>query len=659
MFSRRQFLGRTAAVGAGLYLVSRGGVIERVPIAVAAEEGLLDPTGITKYGRPLVIPPAMPGRSLQTKDLYQIAIRQFQQQILPPSMPGTTVWSYGSVDHPGTFNFPAFTIEARWGRETQVVWRNELMDERGRYLPHLLPIDPTLHWANPPGGKDGRDTRPTFSSTPGSYTGPVPMVTHVHGAHTTEDSDGYPEAWYLPDARDIPKGYARTGTYFDLYNKRYHHGWEYGAASFKYPNDQRAATLWYHDHTLGMTRTNVYAGPAGFYLLRGGPDDVETGLPGPAPGVGDSPFGTYYEIPIVIQDRSFYGNGGLFYPETREFFDGYSGPYIPGTPVPPIWQPEFFGDTIVVNGRTWPQLTVEQRRYRLRFLNGCDSRFLVLKIASSAEGTRPVTPALPFWQIGGDGGFLPQPVELGSLLMGPAERADVIVDFTAVPAGTQLYLINEGPDEPFGGGEPPGDFDGADPATTGQVMRFDVVAASEPETSTPPDQLTLPAAPDLGSIARTRKLSLNEEAFESGLFEGPVAALLGTVDDDGNPVTALWMDAVTEDPAVGDTEVWEVYNFTADAHPIHVHLVQFEVVDRQALETDAEGMTTAPAALVGAPMDPESWETGPKDTVIAYPGQVTRVKARFDVPGRFVWHCHILEHEDNEMMRPYDVRPSS
>ena len=214
------------------------------------------------------------------------------------------------MDYPETFNYPAFTIEAQWNRRVSVEWRNELVDANGNYLPHLLPVDQTLHWANPPGGNKGRDRRPQFTETPGTYEGPVPIVTHVHGAHTAEDSDGYPEAWYLPNAVNIPKGYAETGTFYDYFNKKYMRKWDPGTATFDYPNDQRATTLWYHDHTLGMTRLNVYAGPAGFYLIRGGDDDVvmeDTGsdevpavMPGPAPGVGDDPLGTYYEIPIVI-----------------------------------------------------------------------------------------------------------------------------------------------------------------------------------------------------------------------------------------------------------------------------------------------------------------------------------------------------------------------
>jgi len=315
--------------------------------------------------------------------------------------------------------------------------------------------------------------------------------------------------------------------------------------------------------------------------------------------------------------------------------------------VSPIWNPEFFGNTIVVNGRTWPFLEVEQRRYRFRFLNGSDSRFLILKMSNG----------LPFWQIGSEGGFLPAPVQLCDLLIGPAERADIIVDFTGVPVGAEIILLNLGPDEPFGGGIPGIDFPPADPATTGQVMQFRVVPATSVDTSTPPHLLVLPPISPLGPVDNTRRLSLNEEESatvfvreedgnivldcEAGVPFGPIAALLGTVAPDGTPVPSLWSDPITENPAADTTEIWEIHNFTVDAHPIHVHLVQFKVVNRQPF---------------GGPIrPPETWETGFKDTVIAYPGEITRIKAKFDLKGRFVWHCHILEHEDNEMMRPYEI----
>jgi bilirubin oxidase len=653
MITRRRFLKLSALTGGGVFLYSKLGFPTRAFAAIPG--GTLDPETISKYTTPLIIPPAMPRTSkINVKgdkniDYYEIAVRQFQQQILPPGMPQTTVWSYGSANHPGSFNYPAFTIEAKWKAPVRVKWINDLKDPAtGNFLPHLLPVDPTLHWANPPGGDAGRDMRPTFTETPGPYTGPVPIVTHLHGGHSTQESDGYAEAWYLPAADNIPEGFATEGTWYDDFKAQFQSqrgvAWELGSAVFQYANDQRATTMWYHDHTLGMTRLNVYAGPAGFYLLRGGPDDKVIGtLPGPAPALGDPPGMKYYEIPIAIQDRAFNADGSLFYPDSREFFDEFAGPYVPDSDVSPIWNPEFFGNTMVVNGRTWPRLEIEPRRYRLRFLNGCNSRFLILKILSDPLTTRPATAALPFWQIGSEGGFLPAPVMLDQLLMSPSERADVIVDFTGIPEGTELFLINEGPDEPFGGGVPGTDFDPADPVTTGQVMQFRVVPLTAADTSTPPDLLGLPAFVGLGPASNTRQVSLNEEPSKFPGFDGPVEAELGTLDGAGNPVHLGWDKPITENPALGATEVWEIHNFTEDAHPIHIHEVQFQVVDRQPFD--------------GAARPPESWETGFKDSVIAYPGEITRIKATFDLPGLYVWHCHIVEHEDNEMMRPYFIGP--
>jgi FtsP/CotA-like multicopper oxidase with cupredoxin domain len=655
MVSRRTFVARTSVGGFGLFLWSHTGVSKL--LAESIPGGTLDPMVIPKYAMPLVIPPAMPGTFGTSEDTYQIAVRQFQQQILPAGLPVTTVWSYGSINHPATFNYPAFTIEAKWNKPVQVQWRNELITADGDFLPHLLSVDQTLHWSNPPGGVAHRDSRPTFDATPGPYTGPVPIVTHLHGAAGVGDeSDGFAEAWYLPDAGNIPDGFATVGTAYGYFKAkaeaRFGVDWTRGTATFQYPNNHRASTLWYHDHTLGMTRVNVYAGPAGFYLLRGGPDDVAVDsrdgrpavLPGPAPGVGADPFGTFYEIPIAVQDRAFNADGSLFYPDSRAFFDGFSGPYIPATDIPPIWNPEFFGNTIVVNGRTWPYLNVEQRRYRLRLLNGCNARFLVLKFDHMM---------VDVWQIGTEAGFLLGPLHindlhvggLGSvLLMGPAERADVIVDFSNVPIGTSFQLLNLGPDEPFGG------FPTlrSDPHTTGQVMEFRVVAATSTDTTTPPEFLQLPAITPLdGGVARPLALLERPSAY----FDGPAEALLGTFNyATRTPTERMWGDPITENPALGATEVWEFYNFTEDAHPIHIHEVQFQVVNRQRLNR----RTNMP---IGQPRPPEAWEEGFKDTVIAYPGQVTRVRAHFTVEGLFVWHCHIVEHEDNEMMRPYFIGP--
>jgi FtsP/CotA-like multicopper oxidase with cupredoxin domain len=215
----------------------------------------------------------------------------------------------------------------------------------------------------------------------------------------------------------------------------------------------------------------------------------------------------------------------------------------------------------------------------------------------------------------------------------------MIADFTNVPVGNYV-LANVGPDEPFGGGVPGTEFPAADPGTTGQVMQFNVVPAVAPDPTTPPQFLQLPAITPLPTETVTRPLALVEMMSE--VWDGPAAAMLGTMTGD-TPVHKMWEEPVTENPAVGATEVWELHNFTADAHPMHVHEIAFEVVNRET---------------IGGPLrPPEAWESGLKDTVIAYPGEITRIKAKFDTPGQFVWHCHIVEHEDNEMMRPYRIGP--
>ena len=700
MISRRDFLKISGAGLLSLYAASHGKFTLRAQAAIPG--GTLDPFAVPKFQTPLLIPPAMPKAGTLTNpmgkpiDYYEISMRQFEEQILPAGLPQTTVWGYGAVKSANKkglliHHAPSLTIEAEWNRPVRVKWINDLKDANGNFLPHLLPVDPTLHWANPPGGMAERDMRPNldgkkyvplerFTDTETQYTqytGPVPIVTHVHGAvGVGDDSDGYAEAWYLPAASDLPAEYATEGTWYEFFAGKaaasYGVAWGPGFATFQYPNHNRASTIWYHDHGLGMTRLNVYAGPAGFFIIRGGPAGdkavldtrfkkaTPAVLPGPAPIEGDMfpPNKTYYEIPIAIQDRSFNSDGSLFYPNTRVLFDGIVEKYLPDGEFSPIWNPEFFGNMIMVNGNTWPFQTVEKRRYRIRFLNGCQARFLILDFSH--------IPGVEVWQIGNEGGFLAAPVNLTAtngnrLLMALAERADMIVDFTNVPVGDYV-LANVGPDEPFGGGEPGADFDLADSESTGQILQFRVVsmAAGAVDPTTPPQFLKLPAITPLPAATVTRQVALIEMAgFGSDKnakeVEGPIEALLGTVED-GITVERKWMDPVTEDPAVGATELWEIYNTTADAHPMHIHEITFEVVNREGLITDGENVVQ-PIQLDGNVTLPESWETGFKDTVVAYPGQVTRLRARFDNPGQFVWHCHIVEHEDNEMMRPYRIGP--
>ena len=701
--SRRSFLAYSATGVLTLYAVNP---LTGTPTAIAAiAGGTLDVDSLAKFTSDVIIPGVMPRHSVvkqrggKNTDYYEIAVRQFSQQVLPTGHPSTTVWGYGPVaglaDGSAGFGAPSLTIETTQGVPTRIKWINQLVDDRGDFLPHLLPVDPTLHWCNPEREPDaeGRartDTRPAFQGrsyvTPPDYTdpatqyttyvGPVPLVTHLHGAVAVGDeSDGYPEAWYLPAARNLPDGIARHGAWYEFFADKSvtvrGAAWGAGSQVAQYPNENRASTLWYHDHALGMTRLNVYAGPAGFYLGRDGEGgdgliiDSRSGdkakLPGPAPRSSDRNARQirYHEVPLAIQDRSFNEDGSLFYPDTRAFFDEFEGPWYPETDVSPVWNPEFFGNTIIVNGQVWPRHRVVNRRYRYRLLNGCQSRTLVLDFRA--------IPGVQVHQIGNDGGLLPAVVDImaagGLVQLSNAERADVIVDFANVPAGAYV-LGNVGPDAPFSGdlSEP------ADPATTGQVIQFVVETAPGADPSTPAKFLVLPPIPPLPAPVRTRRLALMEHM--STVTDGPVAAALGVTMGDPTtgvvPHAKMWMDQVTENPSPGETELWEIYNFTADAHPVHVHEVAFELTSRQDIrigsgeppEGEHEGMTD-PAILEpgSVPLMPQPGERGRKDTVVAYPDQVTRLTIRFTTPGQYVWHCHIVEHEDNEMMRPYRIGP--
>jgi spore coat protein A, manganese oxidase len=614
----------------------------------------LNPLDIPKYVDPLVIPHVMEPKARGGITEYEIAVRQFQQQILPAEFPATTVWGYGRLGdplpgsgQPSTFNYPAFTVEAQTNERVRVTWVNQLVDDPNsanpHFLPHILPVDGTLPWANP-GAQDMMvkmtDQKP--------YTGPIPIVAHVHGSHVASNSDGGPDAWFLPAASDIPAGFTLQGPKYQSVIPA-----PPGAAVFEYTNDQRATTLWYHDHTMGITRLNVQAGMAGFWLIR---DDIEAALnlPGPAPMIND-PVGTkYYEIPIAIQDRSFNTDGSFFYPDSRKHFDDYEGPYSPESPVPPIWNPEVFGDTMVVNGKTWPYLEVEPRLYRFRFLNGTNARFLILGF------DKP----LQFHQIGTEGGLLPDaPVVQDQLYMGPAERADVIVDFSKFKAGDEILLLNQGPDSPLGS-LPVEASDLANNETTGQVMKFKVIQLTDQgNPGVIPAQL--PSIARLTTTLPDRFLTLNETAYMP--LDIPVQAQMGTLNQGG----LNFEDPITENPMLNDTEIWSLINLTGDTHPVHLHMVMFQVLDRTKfdaeafkeaqdayLASDKKGGPPKPMDYVkGAPQPPEPWEMGWKDTVMASPEYITRIIATFDLPGLYVWHCHILEHEDMDMMRPFFVGP--
>ena len=445
---------------------------------------------------------------------------------------------------------------------------------------HMLPLDFTIHGSEPPSPE-------------------VRTVVHLHGHKVLPASDGYPEAWFT-------NGFAQTGPFF-------------ASQVYHYPNDQAAAGLWYHDHALGITRLNLYTGLEGFYFIR---DDQEDAL--------RLPRGRY-EVPLMIQDRSLNSDGSLLYPVQ-----------VPGDPdIPPVWVPEFFGDAVLVNGKVWPYLEVEPRKYRFRMLNGSNARFYHLTLnESTATGDSLGRPGPRFVQIGTDGGFLTAPVQLTELTVGPAERFDVVIDFSG--AFGKFFVMNNDAKAPFP--------DGDDVIPT-EVMLFKVTKRlSGFDTSSVPS--TLPAAPALNpfSSVRTRDLVLIENA---SALDNPIEGLINT----------HWEEPITETPRVGSTEIWRLINTTGDAHPIHVHLVQFQVLDRQSFDVDQyPGRLVFTGPRVVPPLNERR---ASKDTVKALPGEVTRLISRFDLPtgtpvarGQqflYVFHCHILEHEDNEMMRPYTV----
>jgi spore coat protein A len=388
----------------------------------------------------------------------------------------------------------------------------------------------------------------------------VRTIVHVHGAKAPPESDGYPEDWYTPG----------------------------GSSLCHYPNRQEATTLWYHDHAMGIERLNQYAGLFGVFLVR---DQVEDALP--------LPRGPH-EIPLVICDRLFRADGQLYYPTS-------------GQPDAP-WVSEVNADAMLVNGTLFPYLEVEPRRYRFRVVNAANARFFYLSLSNGQA----------FQQIGTDQGLLPAPVTVKQIIMAPAERADIVVDFSGA-AGTEVVLQSQ----------------------SFRLMQFRVAAAratSSPAPAPPPPARLRPVPRISPATAvRTRTLTLNE-------YEDPTThAMLMLLDG------KRWHEPVSERPELGSVEIWSLINLTEDSHPIHLHLVRFQILDRQRFDPDAM-MFEKQMRLLGKPFPPEPYEAGWKDTVRAEPGLITRIIARFDgFPGRYVWHCHVLEHAANEMMRPFEV----
>jgi FtsP/CotA-like multicopper oxidase with cupredoxin domain len=643
---RREFVKLTSLAAAGLTAPSWA----RRAAAEALARGLSDPALQPKFANPVPNPLAPAFRyQPDATGRFRVSLRETRQETGLVARNGrrlsTRVFGYGDSrgpTWPGR-TFEVKSVSAGGPAETVVRWENEL----GRR--HLLPVDTSLHWAySLPGYQD-------FSIKKNG----VPIVTHLHGGHSDFQFDGNPEFFYSPGNEIVgPQWDSVPGGFTN---------------EFRYDNDVPAGNLWYHDHALGITRLNVYAGLAGFYFVR---DELDT-------GGADNPLGlpAYpYELGLAIQDRMFTDRGDLFYPAFPgdPFWEDFiTGEGLEDDEVPqPSALAEFFGDHMLVNGVIWPQADVERRHYRLRLLNGTDSRFLVLRFRPAALEATDLGSAgspLPFYVIGSDQGLASRATEADTLVVEPGGRYDVVIDFSQVNPGTRVILENIGGDAPFGG-----DFgDALDPEDlfpdrqTDRVMAFDVVL---PTTGVPDafDPAAIgPYRAGRGPVARTRRVAL----FEGNDEFGRLQPLLGTaepeVDVEGDTVNGAiaWHSPTTENPGLDTTEIWEIYNATGDAHPIHLHLVNFEVLRRRSFTAD---LVEQPVLQhngtygVGFRLEdiqvtnvvnpgPAYVENAPKDMVTALPGQMTEIRVTFDKPGRYVWHCHILSHEDHEMMRVLQV----
>jgi spore coat protein A, manganese oxidase len=564
MITRRTFLKYGAGASAALALPWT----VRQAFATGPARSLL-----TKYIQPLPLPGA--GIVVATPSgTNQYAFTQTEiMRHLHPNLPPTPLFAYddgsGLAGQAGSFGM---AVVAQSGTALDVSFTNNLP----LTYPNWIPVDTNL---KPLGNQ-------------------VRAMTHLHGGFVRADSDGNPAV--------TPNGFGFGQTQNVHYTNQL--------------PQMPASLLWFHDHALGATRLNVFAGLAAAYILR---DQYDTGSEPNPIGIP----GGAYEIPLVIQDRQFNPDGTFLYPTSD----------IEGV----TWIGEYFGDVMLVNGKVWPFLDVEPRMYRFRILNGCNARILNLDIGGPG-----------FWQIGAEGGMWDIPVPVKNLVMAPAERADVIVDFTKF-AGQTLVMKNHKPHSPVSNPAP----------ELPQVMQIRVgtTVSQQGPTSIPSSLLGGRAAIVTGPIAATRYITLNEIDVDEPTWFLNLNGL-------------HFEDPTTETPQVGTVEDWFYINVTGDTHPMHTHLVTFQVVGRTPFNVEAyEEAFEGPNGVTGG-HDPSTFATGPeeppdptergfKDTVKANPGYFTRIRAKFDLPTgvtapqSYVHHCHIVEHEDNDMMRPFTVVP--
>jgi spore coat protein A, manganese oxidase len=554
---RRTFLKLCAQSASALALPGRSWAQSGQQIGALSPSAYRTPQTLERFIDPLPIPRRLsPSEVHKGNAFYRAGMSEFHQQ-MHSQLPASRLWGYEG-------QYPGPIFEATRGVPIEVQWENRLPTQ------HIFAVDPHIHGAMPP----APDVR---------------TVPHLHGARTESASDGLPEKWFVPGA----------------------------SAHYYYPNSQQAATLWYHDHALGITRLNVYAGLSGFYFLR---DSEERAMGLPA---GD------YEIPLLLQDRTLDAMGQLVYAPTHE--DGVKLP-------PGVWGPEFFGELPVINGAIFPHLDVEPRPYRLRILNGANSRFFNLYF-NLAKNPTDIPSLVNFHQIGTDGGFLPKAAPLIKLLLGPAERADLILDFTGME-GKTITLSNDG-SAPYPGWEMMANLH----APLYELMQIRVTLPLKANAKT----ITMaPAASftkfEESAAVITRDFLLTEKTDAQGHSLGV------RINDKG------YDDPVTEITKLGQLEKWRFINTTDDAHPMHLHLAQFQILERQGYDPPA--LAQGSLKLVGRVRPPAPNESGWKDTAIVNPRDVLTILVRFEgFTGRFVFHCHMLEHEDNDMMRPFEVMP--
>jgi spore coat protein A len=694
--SRRTVLKAGAIAGAGMLVPYRW--LSGAPAAAAYSQSdrlrkFIQPLRGVGSGIPVAQPDAVAKPWWQPGVThYTIDIAQFTDHLHPDLPNATRLWGFGQGAS-STFRHLGGVIAVKKGTPVQITFRNKLPPS------HILPVDRTIM------GTEGQDNRANV---------------HLHGGQVPWTSDGGPFAWWDPNGHHGP-------SFVNNAVLRPHERVAPNEAEYYYPNGQSARMVWYHDHSIGITRINAYAGIASGYVIY---DDYElqlvagSHLPGPL-----DPRTVY----LVFQDKVFVSRtieatdptwaqimpssrpGDLWYPHVYEPDRWELSPDQPAGPPPdPSVVPEMFGDTILVNGLAYPYLEVEPRQYRFRMLNACQARFLNPRLvhAQHHDKTEPGSAAGPaFVQFGTEGGFLPAPVYLDGasplvpgdpsprqLLVAPAERADLVVDFRDVPPGSTLLLVADAP-APYPMGDGGNDFYPGNPDTpdakagfgpsTRTLLQIRVgkrVGPADPpialpRTLRPTDPFIVAQVPGVPTPVpagvRVRRLTLNE-GFDQ---HGRLIQFLGT----DKPINAASDDLAfgleydsrpTEVVSAGSQEVWEIVNLTGDTHPIHFHLVNVQVLSRRPFQDDA--YTGGAPTYTGPEIAPDRNELGWKETGRMNPGQVTRVFMRFDLPAvpftvpasprlmrdyrisgaEYVWHCHILDHEEHDMMRPLVVTPS-